>query len=656
MGASTNLPYNSATSPAAVELDQHEYINNGKLNDPLDANSLPIHSLRTIRFDSQAATLIGANKQVFINVRTDGYDGSGAPWDPRDGSTQAKLEAIFVEHYDAESSDMTFYLGPGTFHLIGCAKSSWAMLPGWKVIGAGKDLTTVIQDLGGSISSYPLFTVFGTSGGNQEVSHLTIDLAHVREGATYPTSSFQAIALAGTGSKVSHVRVLNAGTEPEFVYENTIILIQGQAQTLVGVDDGVTIDDVAVEHCEIHCTGKTSAITIFNNASLDRVAETTVAVGSNGATLPQATIHVASTTGWPTSGTFFLGAREVTYTGKTSTTFTGCSGGTATLATGDVARMYYNNWGHNAVNSYNTVYGNGFEVIASVGCGGFDGGISTHNQFYDCGLNADTYPCANHVISNNYVRGREDGFCCFWSTRTTGTSFLYNTFVVAEGGTAFQFTGDPNGPTSGNTIVGNRCIDKGGAVRGLVVNDFYGSLIDNSIVNNIIDNTGWTNGVVDNAGVNTFYSENRSPDGVLMIPNTSNDITGTLTVNSLSNTPDTPIAFFMSENGTIGMQLSYSGISAVGSLTNIPLYLKPKGSENIYLGAMGMVKIDPSGWLYIDNDRVVKSRRTGWTAATGTATRTAFATSTVTLEELAQRVKALIDDLHSNAGHGLIGT
>lgn len=50
------------------------------------------------------------------------------------------------------------------------------------------------------------------------------------------------------------------------------------------------------------------------------------------------------------------------------------------------------------------------------------------------------------------------------------------------------------------------------------------------------------------------------------------------------------------------------------------------------------------------------ARKTGWAPATGTATRTTFNTATVTLEELAQRVKALIDDLHATAGHGLIGT
>jgi hypothetical protein len=50
--------------------------------------------------------------------------------------------------------------------------------------------------------------------------------------------------------------------------------------------------------------------------------------------------------------------------------------------------------------------------------------------------------------------------------------------------------------------------------------------------------------------------------------------------------------------------------------------------------------------------KVVGSRVTGWTAATGTPTRTTFATSTVTTAQLAERVKALIDDLIS---HGLIG-
>ena len=73
-----------------------------------------------------------------------------------------------------------------------------------------------------------------------------------------------------------------------------------------------------------------------------------------------------------------------------------------------------------------------------------------------------------------------------------------------------------------------------------------------------------------------------------------------------------------------------------------------------------VVKVDANGLDLIDGDvfkvsgtQVVSARQTGWTAPTGTEDRGTFATSTVTLPELAERVHALIDDLTT---HGLIGT
>jgi hypothetical protein len=56
--------------------------------------------------------------------------------------------------------------------------------------------------------------------------------------------------------------------------------------------------------------------------------------------------------------------------------------------------------------------------------------------------------------------------------------------------------------------------------------------------------------------------------------------------------------------------------------------------------------------LNLGNKQVLTTTRTGWTAPTGTSARGTFDTATVTLEELAQRLKALIDDLTT---HGLIG-
>jgi hypothetical protein len=46
------------------------------------------------------------------------------------------------------------------------------------------------------------------------------------------------------------------------------------------------------------------------------------------------------------------------------------------------------------------------------------------------------------------------------------------------------------------------------------------------------------------------------------------------------------------------------------------------------------------------------ARPIGWAAATGTATRSTFVTSSVTLPALAEHVKALMDDL---LAYGLIG-
>jgi hypothetical protein len=80
---------------------------------------------------------------------------------------------------------------------------------------------------------------------------------------------------------------------------------------------------------------------------------------------------------------------------------------------------------------------------------------------------------------------------------------------------------------------------------------------------------------------------------------------------------------------------------------------------NLQGQASSRIYIDPSFFsltnLYSGNNKVVGARKTGWATATGTATRTTFDTTTVTLPQLAERVKALIDDLNSTAGHGLIG-
>lgn len=79
----------------------------------------------------------------------------------------------------------------------------------------------------------------------------------------------------------------------------------------------------------------------------------------------------------------------------------------------------------------------------------------------------------------------------------------------------------------------------------------------------------------------------------------------------------------------------------------------PKTTNAIALGDSTLQwSVIHTALVYNNNLQILSTRKTGWTASTGTATRGAFATGSVTLVQLAEQVKALKDDL---IAHGLIG-
>lgn len=101
-------------------------------------------------------------------------------------------------------------------------------------------------------------------------------------------------------------------------------------------------------------------------------------------------------------------------------------------------------------------------------------------------------------------------------------------------------------------------------------------------------------------------------------------------------------AFFLGSGQRIRWNDLSTGPNIVGGTTSLTL---ANASVNISDPVSGAA-------LLVAGVRVLTTRRTGWTIATGTANRATFATTTVTTEQLAERVKALIDDLVT---HGLIG-
>jgi len=133
---------------------------------------------------------------------------------------------------------------------------------------------------------------------------------------------------------------------------------------------------------------------------------------------------------------------------------------------------------------------------------------------------------------------------------------------------------------------------------------------------------------------------------------------GSVSVNwiSISSKPSSLTGYgitdaFPLSGGTVTGATNFSSNTASTSPTTGALRISAGGLGvfgSIYSGGI----ISASTSFNIGNTQVVGARRTGWAAATGIATRTTFATSTVTLPELAERLKALVDDLTT---HGLIG-
>jgi hypothetical protein len=138
----------------------------------------------------------------------------------------------------------------------------------------------------------------------------------------------------------------------------------------------------------------------------------------------------------------------------------------------------------------------------------------------------------------------------------------------------------------------------------------------------------------------------------------------------LENSPGTGTGYGMSDTGSkaVGIILGGTYGSAairIGSGESVAMEatanIKMNYASNVwgfFSSASERVGFDMTATprVRIGGTAVLGARKTGWAVATGTATRTTFATSTVTLSQLAERVKALIDDLHSTAGHGVIGT
>lgn len=136
--------------------------------------------------------------------------------------------------------------------------------------------------------------------------------------ATTPIT-YTGITGSGTSVTLTGVTGLTDDRSGNVVVGNTAILCMGAVQGVWSLDNTILVQGPG-----------TGSFNAWNHAS----------TLNGSASLPQATIPIASTSGWPTSGGTVMisdasgtGTQAVTYTGFTGNSLTGCTGGAGTSAT-----------------------------------------------------------------------------------------------------------------------------------------------------------------------------------------------------------------------------------------------------------------------------------------------------------------------------------
>jgi hypothetical protein len=203
---------------------------------------------------------------------------------------------------------------------------------------------------------------------------------------------------------------------------------QGNSTTISASSDNVSLPTSTIN--VVSTTGFPSSGTLFigPNASASPISTTT----TSSQTLPVTTLNVSSTSGFPSSGTILVvssaGVQSITYTGTTGGSFTGCSGGTGSVVSGNI------------VQSASTIQVNSTTGFTSSGTIKVLTRSGVQSVTYS-GITATTFTGCSGLTSLVVTNGSvfsSNGIQTINYTGTTGTSF-----TGCTGGTGTLKTGEP---------------------------------------------------------------------------------------------------------------------------------------------------------------------------------------------------------------------
>jgi hypothetical protein len=221
---------------------------------------------------------------VFIAQRSDGLPGSGNAYDPYDGSSATKFDALLRGWAHTNTANLALCIGPGIFETRGYfdhypgnfgktgSKGGFSIGDNWKILGSGQNQTTLrLVDLSGSPPTLRnvVFGSYSDSSNNTEIAYLTIDgnysalktLAASRGASNTVVNAVFLRSLLG-GHWIHDITVTDVGNYLDPVYNETFPIQVGQ-----GGNTGPPVPGVVIEHVTITNYlggGPCTAIAIYN--------------------------------------------------------------------------------------------------------------------------------------------------------------------------------------------------------------------------------------------------------------------------------------------------------------------------------------------------------------------------------------------------------
>jgi hypothetical protein len=180
---------------------------------------LTLLATTALTYAQGSPTELGLSRDIWFSLRTDGQPGSGTMSDPFNG-TGNRMDTKLREFLLNGETNLHLHFLPGIYETEGMRV--WVALGGWKIRGAGIDVTTfklvnASNDVGAVIAIESW-----RPEQNVEVSDLTVDCNHTPTNPNFAN----AVALHGARHAIRRVKAVNASGGYNG-FENFVIHISG---------------------------------------------------------------------------------------------------------------------------------------------------------------------------------------------------------------------------------------------------------------------------------------------------------------------------------------------------------------------------------------------------------------------------------------------